>query len=156
MNTGKAGRRIRKTDNGFTLIELVAVLAILAVLAGITIPFGLRYVEQARRQKQLLEGRQLSMAVSMLVLEDAEWGDGSGSTLPFESIYWKKLSDADNPLNGFYPSDWDPEGMVTEILTDASGKLHEITYQASDGSRETWTFSEEEGRFQVEVTRREP
>ena len=44
MNTGKAGRRIRKTDNGFTLIELVAVLAILAVLAGITIPFGLRYV----------------------------------------------------------------------------------------------------------------
>lgn len=152
MPAGKAGRSIRKRDKGFTLIELIVVLAILAVLAGITVPACMRYVEQAHRQKRLLEGRQLSMAVSALVLADEEWGDGTGSTIPFESIYWKKLSDKNNPLNGFYPSDWDPEGMVTEILTDASGRLYEITYQASDGSRETWTFSEEDGHFQVEVT----
>ena len=71
-------------------------------------------------------------------------------------IKQRKHREEENPLNGFFPADGDTEGMVTEILTDASGKLHEITYQASDGSRETWTFSEEEGRFQVEVTRREP
>ena len=40
----------RKNNKGFSLIELIVVVAIMAVLVGVLAPAYLRYVEKARRQ----------------------------------------------------------------------------------------------------------
>lgn len=40
----------QKNNNGFSLIELIVVVAIMAVLVGVLAPAYLRYVEKARRQ----------------------------------------------------------------------------------------------------------
>ena len=145
-------RKKQKHKGGFTLLELIVVMAIIAVLAGISVPVYLNYVERAREQRQAVEGRQLRMAVSMLLLEDEEWGQNAESTSPFEQIYWKTLDDEDNPLCGWTPSQWDPDGMVTAILTDAQGELYEITYMSPKGEKETWTFEEENGNLKVTVS----
>ena len=42
--------RTQKNNKGFSLIELIVVVAIMAVLVGVLAPAYLRYVEKARRQ----------------------------------------------------------------------------------------------------------
>lgn len=42
--------RNKKNNKGFSLIELIVVVAIMAVLVGVLAPAYLRYVEKARRQ----------------------------------------------------------------------------------------------------------
>ena len=54
--TGKAEESLGK--KGFTLIELIVVLAILAVLAGIMVPSMIGWVDKARDSQVLLEARR--------------------------------------------------------------------------------------------------
>ena len=54
-----------RTGTGFTLIEMLTVMAILAVLAGLLFPVIAKSREQARRTTCLSNLRQIGMALSM-------------------------------------------------------------------------------------------
>ena len=43
--------------NGFTLVELIVVLAILAVLAGLLVPSLTGYIDKAKKAKSLANAR---------------------------------------------------------------------------------------------------
>lgn len=49
-----------KTESGFTLVELVIVMAILAIIAAIVVPSYQKYVERARR----VEGREMLQRIA--------------------------------------------------------------------------------------------
>ena len=46
-------RRITKTEKGFTLVELVVVIAIIGVLASLIIPSIINYVKKAARRSDM-------------------------------------------------------------------------------------------------------
>lgn len=57
------------SKKGFTLVELVVVLAIIAVLITIIVPGMLKYIERAKQQQVLVDCRAAVMAAETLRLE---------------------------------------------------------------------------------------
>lgn len=66
---------IRKNNNGFSLIELIVVVAIMAVLVGVLAPAYLRYIEKARRQTCYWNMDNVVREVQLLAFSDPDFMD---------------------------------------------------------------------------------
>ena len=66
---------MKKNNNGFSLVELIIVIAIMAVLVGVLAPQFIKYVEQSRRSRDIQNAQEIREAV----LADIADGVISGS-----------------------------------------------------------------------------
>ncbi len=73
-----------KKLKGFTLIELIVVIAIIAILAAITIPFLLQYIDNSRVAKVNTNARHVYGAASYAI---ADCLSGSSAGVPPNTIY---------------------------------------------------------------------
>lgn len=91
--------KFKKKKKGFTLIELVAVLAIIAILSAAFIPKIGDYITEAKKVSILNEAKTIVTAYESIKHKngfdtDSIGSDFEGSNLPLESGTLKKLSDA--------------------------------------------------------------
>ena len=65
----KLGKK-QKNNKGFSLVELIVVIAIMAVLVGILAPQFIRYVEKSRQSSDMQSVSQLKDDVEAAVADD--------------------------------------------------------------------------------------
>ncbi|MCB7129933.1 MAG: prepilin-type N-terminal cleavage/methylation domain-containing protein, partial [Candidatus Brocadiales bacterium] len=66
-------RKKLKCKSGFTLIEIVIVLAIIAVLAGILAPTLTRYVGDSRIRKAEVDVQHIGGAIALMYGDTGHW-----------------------------------------------------------------------------------
>ena len=76
-------KKMKKNNKGFSLVELIIVIAIMAVLVGVLAPQFIKYVEQSRRGTDIQNAEQIRTAIL------ADMADGritaSGTACSFEN-----------------------------------------------------------------------
>jgi len=71
---------MKKMNNkGFSLVELIVVIAIMAVLVGVLAPQFIKYVESSRRSTDVSNAENIRSAVLADIADGAITGSGSSS-----------------------------------------------------------------------------
>jgi type IV pilus assembly protein PilA len=84
---------MKKNNNGFSLVELIIVIAIMAVLVGVLAPQFIKYVEQSRRSRDISTAQEVREAVLADIADNSLTGSG---TLTATSGHPSTI--AENPL----------------------------------------------------------
>ena len=122
-------KKIRKDNKGFTLIELIVVIAILGILAGIAVPKLSESRTRAAQTAHNANVRTLEGAATMFIAEnDLPTGDEGDEVVEWEPKGGTKASDPtlnpntdDNDKWALYVQEWPeiPKGLkVDEDVTD--------------------------------------
>lgn len=111
----------RKADGGFTLVELIVVIAILAILAGVAVPAYSGYIEKANTaaDEQLLSALNTAFAAACTINGENNYGrrdvsvsmtaEGDGMAADVTVAGIAKFDDA---FNNYY------EGGVFKVITE--------------------------------------
>jgi type IV pilus assembly protein PilA len=60
--------KIKNSEKGFTLVELVVVIAIIAVLSTLLIPRVIKYIEDAERTKEIASARIIAGDITAYII----------------------------------------------------------------------------------------
>jgi prepilin-type N-terminal cleavage/methylation domain-containing protein/prepilin-type processing-associated H-X9-DG protein len=124
----ETGRTVRHCPGGFTLIEILVVVAIIAVLAAIAFPVASRAVESAQASKCLSNLRQMHTAV-------ASYMQDNNGHLPTKNPFF-------NHLWGYvYPNRPKPKFPTPTLPPDLKGTIFECPAALKDGSSRSYGFN---------------
>ncbi len=130
---------MRKNNKGFTLVELIIVVAIIAVLAAVLAPQYLRYVERARQSNDLQVATNYMRAATVAVTDLSQGFHLSSNTWFY--FKWGYDTSNNNTMNAHMgvanvvngvPNGYDPNGreealqhVVAQTMgwADDTGKL---------------------------------
>jgi prepilin-type N-terminal cleavage/methylation domain-containing protein len=74
---------VMKNEKGFTLLEIIVVLAVLGALAAMLSPVVFRYIDDANRARTQADVRTISTAIQRMYTDTGRWPyyvDGDGPT----------------------------------------------------------------------------
>ena len=75
-----------RNNKGFSLVELIVVVAIMAVLVGVLAPAYLKYVEQSREKKDLNNIEEVRHAVEIALADEAVFAEvADGDTVVIDA-----------------------------------------------------------------------
>ncbi|MBI5576124.1 MAG: prepilin-type N-terminal cleavage/methylation domain-containing protein [Deltaproteobacteria bacterium] len=122
----------KRKDSGFTLIEVVVVVAVIAILAAILTPFITKYIEDSRTARARNEEQVLAAAVTNAYKDLGRWPNRDTATANYNGLY----TGATTPTAAFFGSatGWAAAGAAWNQL-DTHLVQNGHTYTATGDNR---------------------
>ena len=116
-------KTIKKNEKGFTLVELVIVVAILAILAALLVPRIMGNVEEAKKSKELANARTIASEITIHNALVKVEGDGTTipDPLPEDETELRQVSSDEQSAN--YDGRFGdlPDAGICKITVDRDG-----------------------------------
>jgi type IV pilus assembly protein PilA len=111
-------KRMKKNQKGFTLVELVVVIAILAVLSALLVPRIMGNVQDAAREREIADARTLASEIAVYNAKAKAADDPVG----MPSYLTSPATNDTLPAELKYADDADfPDATIVQINIDADG-----------------------------------
>lgn len=163
-----------KNDHGFSMVEIIVVIAIMAVLIGILTPQYLRYIKRTRKANDLAVAREIGNAYNILTVDDKvvrKWtdccriaaeADLDGSAKCYYMMLYADADESSHPftvrINQAHSADVDGYNETTltahfQTLFDRSLSEKDVRMKfLSAGERDQWIIAVDgSGRYHVFV-----
>lgn len=115
----------KKTDNkGFSLVELIIVIAIMAVLVGVLAPQFMKYVEQSRKATDIQNAEMIRDSVLADIADGVITGSGSGTFVNYTA----------SPASGNVCASAITTAPVIQGNLLSHGNAFNVTYDAAAGT----------------------
>lgn len=132
-------KHIREKRDGFTLIEVLAVLVIIAILAAVAIPTMSGFIADAKKKSYTLQARNVYVAAQAAALDMEGVGEGNsaeGTVVYSRGDGSKYIEKVESFLGD------DVESGSTYTITLAGSKVEIVEYTPENGKKITITGGE--------------
>ena len=106
---------MKKDNKGFSLVELIIVIAIMAVLVGVLAPQFIKYVEQSRRSRDIQTAQEIREAVLAAMADGKITGSGNSATT------FATLSPSIDTISSEPVTAGNPAGVGTHYTVEYNG-----------------------------------
>ncbi len=117
---------MKKDNKGFSLVELIIVIAIMAVLVGVLAPQFIKYVEQSRRSRDIQTAQEIREAVLAAIADGKLTGSSAGS------VGYSTISGSIDTISSEPKTAGNPAGV---------GTSYSVTYNGNTGVCEVYAGS---------------
>ena len=109
----------KQRQRGFSMVELIIVVAIMAVLAGILAPTLVKYIERARRVRDVDTAKEIRLSIERLIIDSDPGTSVSGPGWNYTSaVMWNKDTPLPTTSQSFVDSMFMEFGRVPISSTD--------------------------------------
>lgn len=140
-------------NEGFSIIQIIIVIAVIGVFGGVVCPFGLRYAEQTRRMRDVYEADAIAHQFQLMISNYGGFTEGmlEGTVGDTGVLDWQR----EEILQASGMSEKETVAIVAESVSDGQCDLDQLLFHYLDKIPESATdpdyawnlhFDEETGR----------
>lgn len=135
-------QRLSGNNKGFSLVELIIVIAIMAILAGALAPQLIQYLDQSRKGRDVETAQTIATAVNSALGSEVAYNTAASCYLEdcksdgtaFQKAVKKIIGDSvDNPKPKYHPSDY-KDFYIEVNNTDKSFKIYAVTTKSGEAA----------------------